>query len=294
MKSDTSLVKVNTPDGLILHGLSVRPTKTTDKVIIHIHGSSGSFYFNSFYPYLFEMATKNGFAFLSTNSRGSDVYNVEAGVKPTGAAVEIFEECLIDIDTWIEFAVNQGYKNIILEGHSFGTNKIQYYLQKGKYKDIINSVILLGFCDSYGGQLVFLKKNCFKNEDILNEAKKLVSEGKPYQLLSHPFINWGELPQAAESYISHMSPDSELSKILPLKVNGKLPNFAKIDIPILGIVGDHDECTVIEPQNAVNLLNNANKNAKCFMIKGSNHQYTGKEQELVALITSFIRERFKD
>lgn len=282
------IVKVETQDKYILHGLLSEPTKKSNYIIIHLHGSAGNFYQSSFYPYLFEMASELSLPFLTTNNRGSDVYDVETGTKYTGAAIEIFEECLLDIDGWIEFAFSKGYKNIILEGHSFGTNKAQYYVLNGKYKSYITALILLGFTDSYGGQLDYLERTKRKNEDILKEAELLIRDNKPYQLLSDPYINWGELPQSAQSYKNFMAPGSELSKALPLRENKKLSNFRRIKKPILGVVGDRNECTVIPPMVAVDLLNKENTDAKCFMIKNCNHMYKGKEGELISLIRSFI------
>ena len=152
------IVKVTTQDGYTFHGLFSEPKQKGQTIVIHFHGSAGNFYFNDFYPHLIKLSNELNIAFLSTNSRGSDVYSVETGTKYTGAAIEIFEECLLDIDAWIEFALSRGYKNIILEGHSFGTNKIQFYSLNGKHKDQIKALILLGFTDSYGGQLEYLKK----------------------------------------------------------------------------------------------------------------------------------------
>lgn len=282
------IVRVVTEDGHILHGLIFEPHKKTDSIIIHIHGSAGNFYQSSFYPALFGLARDLNVSFLSTNNRGTGVYDTETGTKFRGAAVEIFEECLLDIDSWIEFALSRGYKNIILEGHSFGTNKIQYYILQGKYRSKVKALILLGFTDSYGGQLAYLNKNKINNEDVLQEADDLIKQNKPVNLLSNLFINWGELPQAASSYKNFMSPESELSKILPIE--GKsLPNFAKIKVPILGIVGDRNECTVINPQDAVNLLNRENKLASCYMIRDTDHSYSGKEKELVKLIKYFLK-----
>jgi len=282
------IVEVITSDNYTLHGLLSESVERSKTIIIHLHGSAGNFYQSSFYPYLFKMSDKMNISFLSTNSRGTGVYDIEEGTKPRGAAIEIFEECLLDIDAWIEYVLNLGYKNIILEGHSFGTNKIQYYFLNGKYKSKVIALILLGFTDSYGGQLEYLKTKNLKNENILEEAKKLVSQNKPMQLLSHPLINWGELPQSAQSYLNFMSPDSSLSKILPLPIRGNLDNFKKIQVPILGVVGDHDECTVIPPKEAVDMLNKQNKNANCYMIKDSNHSYKGKEDKLVKIIINFL------
>lgn len=289
------IVNVVTNDGYTLHGLFSEPRKKSQTIIIHIHGSAGNFYQSNFYPYLFKMANQLNISFLSTNNRGTGVYDIEKGTKYRGAAVEIFEECLLDIDSWIEHVVALGYKNIILEGHSFGTNKIQYYILNGKYKSKVKSLILLGFTDSYGGQLEYLKSINLKNEVVLKEAKKLISQNRPLQLLSYELINWGELPQTAQSYFNFMSPGSKLSQILPLRERVNLDNFKKIDIPILGIVGDHDECTVLPPKEAVDMLNKQNKNANCYMIKDSNHIYEGREFELIKITKKFLSNlNYKD
>jgi pimeloyl-ACP methyl ester carboxylesterase len=234
------------------------------------------------------MAQGEHIAFLSVNTRGTGVYNIETGYKPTGAAVEIFEECLCDIDAWTELALSKGFTKIILEGHSFGTNKIQYYIQKGIYKTHVVALILLGFTDSYGGQIAYLKKTNRKNENILQEAQALMIQNKPLYLLSDLHINWGELPQTAQSYLNFMSPDSVLSEVLPIGQDKPLTNFRSISLPILGVVADHNECTVIPPRDAVDLLNHENHMAQCHMIPDCTHSYTGREKELISRIRQFL------
>jgi pimeloyl-ACP methyl ester carboxylesterase len=285
-----SLEKAVTTDGYLLHGLCFEPAKATDTIIVHIHGSAGNFYQNSFYPYLFKMAQELNIAFLTTNNRGTGVYDIEKGAKYRGAAVETFKDCLMDIDAWLEFAFKRGCKHIILEGHSFGTNKIQFYALNGRHRKKVKALILMGFTDSYGGQLKYLKTVGLKNKDILAKAKQLIFQDKPFQLLPYGLINWGELPQAAGSYYNFMQKGSKLSKILPLSKKKELINFKKIKKPILGIVGDRNECTVIPPQQAVNMLNKQNPFASCFMIKNCNHVYEGKEKNLVKIIKKFIKK----
>lgn len=170
------IVKVTTQDGLVLHGMLSEPKTKSEDILIHIHGSAGNFYQNSFYPFISEMANGINTAFLSTNNRGTGIYDIEKGTKSTGAALELFEECLLDIDAWIEFVLSMGYKNIILEGHSFGTNKIQYYARHGKYRLNVKTLILLGFTDSYGGQLEYLIRTNRRNKDILSEAEQLLKQ----------------------------------------------------------------------------------------------------------------------
>lgn len=282
--------KVTTTDGHVLHGMLSEPQKKTDTIIIHMHGSAGDFYQSSFYPALFSMAEDLGIAYLSTNSRGNGVYNREEGSPYTGAAIELFEDCLHDIDAWIEFALAKGYTRIILEGHSFGTNKIQYYALYGTHQSHVIALILLGFTDSYGGQLTYLESIGKTNELVLKEAQILIDEDKPYQLLRDLTINWGELPQSAISYKNFMTPGSALSNILPLYPMRPLTQLKSIAIPILAIVGDTGECTVIPPQDAVAYIRSESPMVESHMIDACNHSYEGRETELVSLIAPFIQK----
>ena len=56
-------------------------------------------------------------------------YN-SAGLSPLGAAYETVDDCRHDWDAWVEFAVEQGFHNIALWGHSLGAVKSIYYMAK--------------------------------------------------------------------------------------------------------------------------------------------------------------------
>jgi pimeloyl-ACP methyl ester carboxylesterase len=284
------IVKVTTEDDYTLHGILSEREKNKG-IIIHIHGTAGNFYFSPFLQELAQTVDTLNYSFLSTNNRGSGVYNVEKGTKYTGAAIELFEECLLDIDAWVSFVLQKGYKNIILEGHSFGTNKIQYYALNGKYRSAIKALILLGFTDSYGTQLQYLNTIHRKNEEYLQEARQLMDQNKPLQILSDLYANCGELPQTAQSYFNLMSKDSALSRVIPLRKGKDLINFRKIKIPILGVVGDKNEYTVIPIQDAMKLLQSENKLATIRQIKSCTHGYTGKEKQLAEIIKRFIKDK---
>ncbi len=87
-----------------------------------------------------------------------------------------------------------------------------------------------------------------------------------------------------------MTPNSTLSNILPLGQEKIFDNFRKIKIPILGIIGDTNECTVISPKKAVNKLRNENNKAECYIIENCNHSYEDKEHELIAIIKRFLEK----
>lgn len=277
-------------DGLLLHGLLNEPKQPTEIIVIHTHGTSGNFYWNSFYKFFAESANALGLSYLATNNRGSSIYEFEEGFVPHGAALEHFEDCLLDIDAWIEFALSKRYKKVILEGHSFGTEKVVYYAAKGKHKDAVAAIILLGFADSYGTQERYLRKT---GKELMSEATQLMKEGKPYQLLSDLHAQAeGAIPASATTYVNFFTPGSELSKAFPLRNGKELLLFQTIHVPILGVIGDLDEeYTHIPIHNAMILLHSENPLAEAHQIKNSGHGFDGKEAELAAVIADFLKRR---
>lgn len=278
------IVKVVTPDDITLFAfLAEAQNKKT--ILINIHGTASGFYVEEFEKYFIDTFPNKGISVLFTNNRGS--YTMESW-QNTGSALEKFEDCVTDIDTWIKYCLDLGYKNIILQGHSLGTEKVVYYMNKGNYKDKVKAVILLGFADSYGSQERFLKTI---NIDPMREAKELVESGKGNQFLNSYWLSHaGVLPMSANSYINFFSEDSELSKALPIRKRNDLEMYRRIDVPILGIIGDKDQWLLLPLEEEVKLFESENLNAQIKVINDCTHSFEGKQQEVVDIITDFLNK----
>lgn len=264
------IVNVKTKDDLFLHGLLLNKSKS---VLISIHGTAGNFYEEDF----IETLANLDISILSTNNRGAGVLQA---YPEGGAATEHFEDCLIDIDAWIEFAESKGYENIVLLGHSLGTEKIVYYMNKGKHKDKVKAVILLGFSDSYGTQKAY--------GDFMAEAEELVKNKKPNHFIASDWLSHaGVLPKNADSYINFFREGSELSKALPFHKK-ELKFYKNISVPILAIIGDEKEYTLIPIKEAIELLKKENDLTEVHQIKDCSHDFEGKEEELTNLISAFL------
>lgn len=275
------IVKIKTFDNLSLFGLYTE--FDSDTILINIHGTASAFYIEEFEEYYFNKQQDLKIALLFTNNRGNQV--MESWQK-TGAAYENFEDCIEDINKWIEYVLSKGYQKIILQGHSLGSEKVVYYMNKGKYKETVVTVILLGFSDSFGTHYKDMKG---KTDKLMNEAQKLVKRGKGYQFLTSEWLSHaGVLPMSAESYLNFFTPNSELSKALPLRNGNNLKMFSKIDVPILGVIGDQKEWTVIPVKQAIKLMEKENKNFEVDVIKGANHSFEGYQEELVDVVQSFL------
>ena len=282
------IVNVTTRDGLLLHGLLTEPVKPAQTIDIHIHGAGGNFYGNSYFEGLTHRLVDLGIAYLSTNNRGTGVYELEKGSISHGVSLEKFADCVLDIDAWIEFARDKGYENIVLEGHSYGTEKIVYYMNEGRYKERVKGVILLGFSDNVGAQMKY-EQSIGKN--YLQEAQELANKGEHERLLRDLFGLCGELPISAQTYLHCFTDNSANVLALPLRQGGNLTYFQNIQVPILGIIGDQDEIeyTVIPIKDAVELLKRENSRAEVYQVESSDHVFSGKEAEFIALIADFMQ-----
>lgn len=146
------LVQFETEDGLRLNGCLAETG--SDTTIVHVHGKGGNFYENKFVKIMFEAYSSEGFNFLSFNNRGHSSY-VEAykdgEIVYIGAAVETFEDCLLDLRAAEQFARTLGSR-VVFQGHSFGCEKIMYY---SLHVNPNLELILLSPCDGYRLQQVY-------------------------------------------------------------------------------------------------------------------------------------------
>ncbi|MFZ2979193.1 MAG: alpha/beta fold hydrolase, partial [Candidatus Magasanikiibacteriota bacterium] len=151
------LIQITTEDQLILQGFycSTIDKSTSKACIIHIHGSYGNFYENFFLTEMSKQFTKNGFSFLSVGTRGRDYYsdfkirkeNKYESVR-IGGIREIFQQCEIDIKSWVSYVKSLGYSKIILQGHSLGAMKVIYYYSRSQIS--VNGIILISPPDHFG------------------------------------------------------------------------------------------------------------------------------------------------
>lgn len=229
-------------------------------------------------------------AYLSTNNRGAGVYELEKGSISHGVSLEKFADCLLDIDAWIEFALDKGYENIVLEGHSYGTEKIVYYMNEGQHRDRVTGVILLGFSDNVGAQMKYEQSI---GTHYLQEAQALASQGEPERLLRDLFGLCGELPISAQTYLDCFTDGSANAIALPFRQGRDLLYFRNIHVPILGIIGDQEEreYTVIPIKDAVELLKTENRLAEVYQIEDSDHVFSGREAPVIALIADFMQHK---
>lgn len=287
-RPDFPIVKVTTNDGYTLHGF-FSPVNHTNLILLHTHGTGGNFYGNDFYGPINRAVNKSGISFLATNNRGSGIYELENGLPPSGISLEIFEDCLKDLDTWIEFALKRGAKSVILEGHSFGIGKVAYYMAKGKYKDMVNGVIFLGTHGVFQTQEHYLKSIGMNPEVYLQEAQSLIASGKPIALLKDLKALAGYYPASAQTYVNFFTPGSNMFKSTMMASKSRGGYRHEIKVPLLWILGNEpkDEYLFVPFEEAFKLVRAENPQIEINQL-ACDHGLHGKEEEAASIIAGFI------
>lgn len=278
------LVRINSTDGIEQPGILYTPDQDTDKIVIHIHGLNGNFYENRFLDTLAKTFTNQNYAFLTFNNRGKDFITELLKGDDTviiGGSLENFKDCLLDIEGVINWAKDKGYKEIVLEGHSYGCNKALYYY-KNKPDNDIKKIILLAPCDIPVEVKKFLGEEEY--EKAKNDSTKLVKEGKADELIDFSVMANGKV--AARTFYNDFLPGGENDFIkYSDKTNQKNEVLDSIDVPVLVVFGSLDECVLTEPVDVIrNYLKNNLADCEIRVIEGTGHSYTDKYDELGKII----------
>ena len=283
------IVHVKTADDLTLYGLFLE-APNSNTIFINTHGAASNFYEETFIEVFAKRFVSSGISLLSTNNRGAGVYDA---YQKSGAAVEYFEDCALDLDAWITFAIERGYTNIVLSGHSLGTEKIVYYMGHGALADKISRIVLLAPADSYGSHRLHeghINPRKDEVENLLYTAQKLIAAERTDEFL--PRNSYGShegiLPKSAASFVNFLGENSKLLEALPF-VSKKLEHYSKILCPILVVIGDESEFTGLTTDDALQLMRTENPRTITHKLENSNHDFEGKEDQLSEIILEFVK-----
>lgn len=282
------LVRIKTEDDLELHGIFFEPEKRTENVLIHVHAWVGNFYENKFIDFIAQEMVKKNIAFLSCNNRGTGFvtnlikrFEKKIEYERIGGSLEKFEDSIKDIKAYIDFLSRRGYKNIILEGHSTGCQKITYYESKTRDKKI-KGLIELSPADDVAVSKILLGDKYSKAIEI---AKKMVKEGKD----TEPVPEWMSFYPllSAKTFLTITDPESSSGRIF--YYSGGLKEIKNVNCPVLVIFGSEDKYEA-SPQKKLQILKNKVKNCSVKLIEAADHWFTGHEEELKDSISSWTEK----
>lgn len=281
----------STEDKVELVGLLETPEKSTNKVVISIHGMQSNC-LKKRETILSENISKSGVAYFAFNNRGAEVmaYTKHTDGKKTLDGGVVYEDVLdgyYDIKAAITKMLEIGFTEIYLQGHSLGCTKIVYTYNKLKEEnnvDNIKGIILLSLVDIPECQRYDLKN---RYEEFLKYAEDKEKEGKLLELMP---IESFEHPISVKSYLRYYkyNKDIDFARFSDSQYNFKELN--NIDIPLFLRWGNVYELVIQDLNELVEFLKTKilNKNLDIGYIDGADHGYTGKEKILAEQIIKFI------
>ncbi|MCL2869750.1 DUF1749 domain-containing protein [Candidatus Saccharibacteria bacterium] len=289
----TELINVKATDNTVHQGMLFEPEKQASSIIIHIHGMAGNFYENTFIPVMAKNYTEQGVAFLTCNNRGHDYIcdckkidgNTTASYK-AGAAYELIEDSLFDIKGAIAFALERGYHDIILQGHSSGANKTVYSMAQSELG--VRKVILLSPCDDIGIHL----DDCGEGQRDANIklARSYVEAGTPDKMM--PDGTFFDYLLSAKTYLDCFQDGSALDTFPYRTPNASFDALRKVEGSVLVTFGDTNEYLLQDPTDIKALLQsklNSSAMLTFRVLTGASHSYQGKESNLTTTVIEWLK-----
>lgn len=277
------VVEIETPKKVRLNGLWFG-VKKPKRVIVWVHGLGGSAFSNR---RLIEQMAKGDTAVIAFNNRGFGVVNrILKGRKKTviGAAHEVFEECVDDIQGAIDLAHDIGVKQIFLGGISTGCQKSIYWAAKRKGKGV-SGIILLAPIADYAGlgteERALLPK-------ATKAAQALIVAGKSHDLLSETL--W-QTPIDAQRFLSLYTPDSVEQSIFSYFDATKKPRMLRsVAVPVLVLLAEKDEHADRPAEDIAVWFEEYVQKPTVSIVMGVDHGFKGGEKAVAVSIKRWVAQ----
>lgn len=288
------IISFKATDGVVNDGYVIN--NNSKKIIIAIHGMSSNC-FKERDKFISKKAFENGFAYMGFNNRGSELVkyvrkNIDG--KETkhlgGTSFEDPHEAYYDIKGAILKAVQLGYDEIYLQGHSLGTTKIIYTYNKLKNENSelvkkIKGIILLSLIDIPKALKIYLNANF---ENVLKIAEEKECKKELWDLMPNgSFIH----PISVNTFLKYAKYNKEIDFAQYSNINYNFEKINNINVPIFMRWGNSNEMIEQNADELVKFMSEKiiNENKDINFINGADYGYTGKEEILANQIISFLK-----
>ena len=283
------IIRVKTPRGLELKG-AIWGDKSMDSVVIMMSGICSNVFQNDLLTATGELLNKHNIAFIAGHAMDAfsciGYSDFSTGKqKYTGVVFDDFSLVYEDVESYVKYAKKLGFHNIILAGHSLGSNKIIHYL--GNTADnFVDYFIVSAPVDL--GHWFKVMPNIDK---CIKLAQEFVDENRGDEIL--PYMFGGFSPMSAETALNFynafnlkncpvISNDGETNSLYNISINGSF------------IIGEKDSLTDGDPKGFMEKINACCKNPslnKIIVVPDASHIFYGKHEEYARTILNCIEHQ---
>ncbi len=284
------ILKVATKRGLELRG-AIYGDNSNETVLIIVTGICSNVFQNDLLNSTAKLLCQNGISTIIAHTHDSfscfAYSDLKAG-KQTHAGVfnADFNKVYEDTETYILYAKEAGFKNIILAGHSLGSNKIIHYLGS-TLDNYIDYFIVSSPVD------IMYWWNIMPNIDVCYDmAKKWVKENRGDDIL--PFLFGGFSPMSANTVLGFYNAFN-LKNCPVISKKGETKSLYNIKPFGTFLIGSRDSVTGNSPKAFMEQLNNWTKNPEnnqVIEVEGASHIFYGMHDIYAKTVLDCIKNHF--
>lgn len=282
------IIRVKTPRGLELKG-AMWGSDRMNTVVIMMSGICSNVFQNDLLTSTGGLLSKNNIAFIAGHAM--DAFSCIAysdfstgKQKYTGVVYDDFSLVYEDVEAYVKFARDLGFKNIILAGHSLGSNKIIHYLGNTSDNFVDYFIVSAPVDLAHWFEVMPNVKEC------IELAKKFVDENRGTEIL--PYLFGGFSPMSAETVISFYNAFN-LKNCPVISNNGETASLFNIKVNGSFVIGEKDSLTDGNPEGFMVKLNSYCKHPErnqVIVIPDASHIFYGKDKEYAQTILECVEK----
>ena len=285
------ILKVTTKRGLELKGAIYGDT-SNDTVLIMLTGICSNVFQNDLLDSTGKLLLKEGITTIIAHAHDSFsclAYSDHSTGKQrhTGVFNDDFSKAYEDVESYILKAREMGFKNIILAGHSLGSNKIINYLGTTKDDFVDYFIVSCPIDVMHWWKMIPNVENCF------SMANQWIDNNEGNDIL--PFLFGGFSPMTAYTVVNFYNADN-LKNCPVLSKEGETESLYNIKPNGSFIIGSKDSVTGESPKAFMEQLNAWARNPKAnqvIVVEGASHIFYGKHNEYAKAVLDCIKNHFK-
>jgi pimeloyl-ACP methyl ester carboxylesterase len=288
-KYPEELVFARASDDILNGGAFFIPPKETTKhiAVIWVHGWGVNFY-SPTYVRIGRALADLEYPCVTVNTRMHDIGTVAGyrnGKRLRGGGYwGVPSEAARDIASWIDFAGERGFHQVILVGHSFGWSIVRAYQAEKQDRRVVGVVLASGGVRGYTPPADPNQRAEATRQHT--EATRLVADGRGDDLLRLPNRPFPSFVSAA-TFLDDANTPAEYGDFFGEKTPN--PGVTRIRCPLLAFFGTREseigtEADLELIKTCTQRLPSGPRSVDTAMIRGADHMYSGQEEQVAQTI----------
>ena len=284
-KFPEELVHVRSKDDIVNGGAMFSPPKQVAKpiAIIWIHGWGVNFYCPS-YVNIGRALAEQGYTCITANTRMHDLGNV-AGYRlgkriRAGGYWGVATDEVRDLAAWIDFASDQGFKQVVLVGHSAGWAAVRYYQAEKQDARVVGVVLASGAVRA---------ETRPTDPEQLAQATQLMAKGEGDSLIRDPKRSFPSYISAA-TFMDIANSPPEYKDFFGVQTPN--PAVTRVRCPLLAFFGTKEaevgtEADLERLKACIQKQPSGPRRVDTAMIQHADHMYEGEEAQVARTIAQW-------